>query len=139
MTVTLGVDNFSRRRAYWPGMARAYRAVGPVVAWRDPSPYAPMACCADDLPVGARSPRRPWSEARTSSGGRAVRTLRLDMNFLMGTAIVAAILVGAAEAAIAAFLGLIAELLERFGPVDALAARGDGPARAHAGTGGLAA
>lgn len=49
------------------------------------------------------------------AGVRAVRTLRLDMNFLMSAAIVAAILVGEPfEAATIAFLFSGAELLERY-------------------------
>lgn len=49
------------------------------------------------------------------AGLRAIRTLRLDMNFLMSTAIVAAILVGEPfEAATIAFLFSGAELLERY-------------------------
>lgn len=49
------------------------------------------------------------------SGLRAVRTLRLDMNFLMSAAIVAAILIGEPfEAATLAFLFSFAELLERY-------------------------
>ena len=46
---------------------------------------------------------------------RAVRTLRLDMNFLMSAAIIAAILIGEPfEAATLAFLFSVAELLERY-------------------------
>ncbi|MGH7672471.1 MAG: heavy metal translocating P-type ATPase, partial [Gemmatimonadales bacterium] len=49
------------------------------------------------------------------AGLRAVRTLRLDMNFLMSAAIVGAILIGEPfEAATLAFLFSLAELLERF-------------------------
>jgi Cd2+/Zn2+-exporting ATPase len=49
------------------------------------------------------------------SGLRAVRTLKLDMNFLMSAAIVAAILIGEPfEAATLAFLFSFAELLERY-------------------------
>lgn len=50
-----------------------------------------------------------------SAGWRAARALRLDMNFLMSAAIVAALLIGEAfEAATIAFLFSGAELLERF-------------------------
>ena len=49
------------------------------------------------------------------AGLRAVRSLRLDMNFLMSAALVAALLIGEAfEAATLAFLFSLAELLERF-------------------------
>lgn len=49
------------------------------------------------------------------AGVRAVRTLRLDMNFLMSVAIVAAVLIGEPfEAASLAFLFSTAELLERY-------------------------
>lgn len=49
------------------------------------------------------------------AGVRAVRSLRLDMNFLMSAALVAALLIGEAfEAATLAFLFSLAELLERF-------------------------
>ena len=49
------------------------------------------------------------------AGIRALRTLRLDMNFLMSAAIVAAILIGEPfEAATLAFLFSVAELLERY-------------------------
>ena len=49
------------------------------------------------------------------AGLRAARTLRLDMNFLMSAAIVAAVLIGEAfEAASLAFLFSLAELLERY-------------------------
>ncbi len=54
-----------------------------------------------------------WNFA--GAGLRAVRTLRLDMNFLMSAAIVGAILIGEPfEAATLAFLFSLAELLERF-------------------------
>ncbi|MEW5917247.1 MAG: cation-transporting P-type ATPase, partial [Gemmatimonadota bacterium] len=50
-----------------------------------------------------------------AAGVRALRTLRLDMNFLMSVAIVAALLVGEPfEAATIAFLFSGAELLERY-------------------------
>lgn len=49
------------------------------------------------------------------AGWRAARTVRLDMNFLMSAAIVAAILIGESfEAATLAFLFSSAELLERY-------------------------
>jgi Cd2+/Zn2+-exporting ATPase len=49
------------------------------------------------------------------AGIRAVRSLRLDMNFLMSAALVAALLIGDAfEAATLAFLFSLAELLERY-------------------------
>jgi len=49
------------------------------------------------------------------AGLRAVRTLRLDMNFLMSAAIIAAVLIGESfEAATLAALFSLAELLERF-------------------------
>lgn len=49
------------------------------------------------------------------AGVKAVRALRLDMNFLMSAAIVAAVLIGEPfEAASLAFLFSLAELLERF-------------------------
>ena len=49
------------------------------------------------------------------AGVRALRRLRLDMNFLMSAAIVAAILIGEPfEAATLAFLFSVAELLERY-------------------------
>lgn len=49
------------------------------------------------------------------AGARALRSLRLDMNFLMSVAIVAAILIGEPfEAATLAFLFSVAELLERY-------------------------
>jgi len=49
------------------------------------------------------------------AGMRAIRTLRLDMNFLMSVAILAAILIGEPfEAASLAFLFSTAELLERY-------------------------
>ena len=49
------------------------------------------------------------------AGWRALRSLRLDMNFLMSAAIVGAILIGEPfEAAALAFLFSVAELLERF-------------------------
>lgn len=49
------------------------------------------------------------------AGLRAIRTLRLDMNFLMSVAILAAILIGEPfEAASLAFLFSTAELLERY-------------------------
>ncbi|HMU61204.1 MAG TPA: cation-translocating P-type ATPase [Gemmatimonadales bacterium] len=49
------------------------------------------------------------------AGLRAIRTLRLDMNFLMSVAIVAAVLIGEPfEAASLAFLFSTAELLERY-------------------------
>ena len=49
------------------------------------------------------------------AGVRAARTLRLDMNFLMSAALVAALLIGEAfEAAALAFLFSLAELLERY-------------------------
>ena len=49
------------------------------------------------------------------AGARALRSLRLDMNFLMSAAIVAAILIGEPfEAATLAFLFSLAELLERY-------------------------
>lgn len=49
------------------------------------------------------------------AGVRAARTLRLDMNFLMSAAIVAAILIGEPfEAGALAFLFSLAELLERY-------------------------
>ncbi len=51
----------------------------------------------------------------SGAGVRAARTLRLDMNFLMSAAIVAAILIGEPfEAATLAFLFSLAELLERY-------------------------
>jgi Cd2+/Zn2+-exporting ATPase len=54
-----------------------------------------------------------WNFA--GAGLRAVRTLKLDMNFLMSAAIVGAILIGEPfEAATLAFLFSLAELLERF-------------------------
>lgn len=54
-----------------------------------------------------------WNFA--AAGWRAVRTLKLDMNFLMSAAIVGAILIGEPfEAATLAFLFSLAELLERF-------------------------
>lgn len=49
------------------------------------------------------------------AGLRAARSLRLDMNFLMSAALVAALLIGEAfEAATLAFLFSLAELLERY-------------------------
>jgi Zn2+/Cd2+-exporting ATPase len=49
------------------------------------------------------------------AGVRAVRFLRLDMNFLMSAALLAALLIGEAfEAATLAFLFSLAELLERY-------------------------
>jgi Cd2+/Zn2+-exporting ATPase len=49
------------------------------------------------------------------AGWRAARTMRLDMNFLMSAAIIAALAVGEAfEAATIAFLFSSAELLERY-------------------------
>jgi len=49
------------------------------------------------------------------AGFRALRALRLDMNFLMSVAIVAAVLIGEPfEAASLAFLFAVAELLERY-------------------------
>ncbi len=49
------------------------------------------------------------------AGLRAIRTVRLDMNFLMSAAIVAAVLIGEPfEAASIAFLFSLAELLERY-------------------------
>lgn len=49
------------------------------------------------------------------AGVRAARSLRLDMNFLMSAALIAALLVGEAfEAATLAFLFSVAELLERY-------------------------
>lgn len=49
------------------------------------------------------------------AGLRAVRSLRLDMNFLMSAALLAALLIGEAfEAATLAFLFSLAELLERY-------------------------
>lgn len=49
------------------------------------------------------------------AGLRSVRTLRLDMNFLMSAAIIAAVLIGESfEAATLASLFSLAELLERF-------------------------
>ena len=49
------------------------------------------------------------------AGVRAARSLRLDMNFLMSAALVAALLIGEAfEAATLAFLFSLAELLERY-------------------------
>ena len=49
------------------------------------------------------------------AGIRAIRTLRLDMNFLMSVAIIAAVLIGESfEAATLASLFSLAELLERF-------------------------
>jgi Cd2+/Zn2+-exporting ATPase len=54
-----------------------------------------------------------WNFA--GAGVRALRTLKLDMNFLMSAAIVGAILIGEPfEAATLAFLFSLAELLERF-------------------------
>ena len=54
-----------------------------------------------------------WNFA--GAGVRAVRTLKLDMNFLMSAAILGAILIGEPfEAATLAFLFSLAELLERF-------------------------
>ena len=54
-----------------------------------------------------------WNFA--GAGLRAVRTLKLDMNFLMSAAIVGAIFIGEPfEAATLAFLFSLAELLERF-------------------------
>ena len=54
-----------------------------------------------------------WNFA--GAGWRALRTFRLDMNFLMGAAIIGAILIGEPfEAAALAFLFSVAELLERF-------------------------
>lgn len=49
------------------------------------------------------------------AGFRAFRSLRLDMNFLMSAALLAALLIGEAfEAATLAFLFSLAELLERY-------------------------
>lgn len=49
------------------------------------------------------------------AGVRAARSLRLDMNFLMSAALIAALLIGEAfEAATLAFLFSLAELLERY-------------------------
>lgn len=49
------------------------------------------------------------------AGARAARSLRLDMNFLMSAALLAALLIGEAfEAATLAFLFSLAELLERY-------------------------
>ena len=49
------------------------------------------------------------------AGIRAARSLRLDMNFLMSAALIAALLIGEAfEAATLAFLFSLAELLERY-------------------------
>ena len=54
-----------------------------------------------------------WNFA--GAGWRALRSLRLDMNFLMTAAIIGAILIGEPfEAAALAFLFSLAELLERF-------------------------
>ena len=54
-----------------------------------------------------------WNFA--GAGWRALRSLRLDMNFLMSVAIVGAVLIGEPfEAAALAFLFSLAELLERF-------------------------
>lgn len=54
-----------------------------------------------------------WNFA--GAGVRAVRTLKLDMNFLMSAAILGAVLIGEPfEAATLAFLFSLAELLERF-------------------------
>jgi len=54
-----------------------------------------------------------WNFA--GAGVRSLRTLKLDMNFLMSAAIVGAILIGEPfEAATLAFLFSLAELLERF-------------------------
>ena len=54
-----------------------------------------------------------WNFA--GAGVRAVRTFKLDMNFLMSAAIVGAVLIGEPfEAATLAFLFSLAELLERF-------------------------
>jgi hypothetical protein len=62
-----------------------------------------------------------WNFA--GAGVRALRTLKLDMNFLMSAAIVGAIVIGEPfEAATLAFLFSLAELLERYA-VD----RGAGP------------
>ena len=50
-----------------------------------------------------------------AAGFRAARSLRLDMNFLMSAALLAALLIGEAfEAATLAFLFSLAELLERY-------------------------
>jgi len=102
------------RRAYLSG---ALGAAGLVAAWLDPSPYAPgwLAIRTDGAGLLYAAAALVGGANFAWAWVRAVRTLRLDMNFLMGTAIVAAILVGEPfEAATLAFLFSIAELLERF-------------------------
>ncbi len=102
------------RRTY---VAAGFLGVAMGVSWFTRTPDTPgwlaLRTDAAGLLYAAASIVAGWNFA----GGavRAVRTLRLDMNFLMSVAIIGAIIIGEPfEAATLAVLFSVAELLERF-------------------------
>ncbi len=102
------------RRTYAAGVLWA---AGVVAAWLTGAPdQAGWLAVRLDLAgilYTAASLAGGWNFA--GAGVRALRTLKLDMNFLMSAAIVGALLIGEPfEAATLAFLFSLAELLERF-------------------------
>lgn len=102
------------RRTYAAG---AFWAAGLLAAWltRAPDQAGWLAIRLDVAGVLYTAAAAVGGWNFVGAGVRAVRTLKLDMNFLMSTAIVGAILIGEPfEAATLAFLFSLAELLERF-------------------------
>ncbi len=123
-TGAAGSSHPTERGALWrtPFARRTYAAgalwaAGLVVAWLTGSPdragWLAIRLDLAGLLYTAAAVGGGWNFA--GAGVRAVRTLKLDMNFLMSAAIVGAILIGEPfEAATLAFLFSLAELLERY-------------------------
>jgi len=102
------------RRTY---LAGALWAAGLLVSWvtRTPDQAGWLAIRLDAAGLLYTAASTVGGSNFFGAGLRALRTLRLDMNFLMSAAIVAAILIGEPfEAASLAFLFSLAELLERY-------------------------
>jgi len=102
------------RRTYAAG---AFWAAGVLTTWltgaQDQAGWLAIRLDLAGVLYAAASVVGGWNFA--GAGLRAMRTLKLDMNFLMSAAIVGAILIGEPfEAATLAFLFSLAELLERF-------------------------
>lgn len=105
------------RFAYRTYIAGALWSVGLVLSWLTGAPDSPGLFRIRLDTVGLLYTAASFVGGLNffGAGFRAIRTFSLDMNFLMSTAIVAAILVGEPfEAATIAFLFSGAELLERY-------------------------
>jgi Cd2+/Zn2+-exporting ATPase len=98
-------------------IAGAFWAVGVVVSWvtRSPDTLGVLHLRLDTVGLLYLASSVAGGLNFFRAGWRAARTLRLDMNFLMSVAIVAALGIGESfEASTIAFLFSAAELLERF-------------------------